>query len=60
MISADLESVWLILVLVMFRPFIADLESAVYQLRPSVLVGVAAQPGAFTPKILQLMGQINR
>eukprot|EP00775_Hariotina_reticulata_P008400 gene8400-8584_t len=42
------------------RPFIAGLESAVCQLRPSMLVGVSAQPGAFTPRVLQLMGEINR
>jgi malic enzyme len=29
----------------------------VLQLQPSVLIGAAAQPGAFTPAILNLMAQ---
>jgi hypothetical protein len=39
------------------RPFLPDLETAVRQLKPSVLIGVAAQAGAFTPTILSLMAQ---
>jgi malate dehydrogenase (oxaloacetate-decarboxylating)(NADP+) len=36
---------------------VPDLETAVRQLKPSVLIGAAAQPGAFTPAILNLMAQ---
>lgn len=39
------------------RPFLPDLETAVRQLKPSVLIGVAAQPGVFTATILSLMAQ---
>lgn len=40
----------------MFR----DLESAIAALKPSILVGVAAQPGAFTPRVLRHMAQNHK
>lgn len=40
-------------------PFIKDLATAVKELRPTALVGVSTQGGAFTPEILRLMAEIN-
>lgn len=34
-----------------------DLEAAVAALKPSILIGVAAQPGAFSPRVLRLIAQ---
>jgi len=39
--------------------FIADLHTAIERTRPSVLIGVSAQGGSFTPDILQTMADIN-
>jgi malate dehydrogenase (oxaloacetate-decarboxylating)(NADP+) len=40
-------------------PFVATLLEAVRALRPTVLVGVAAQPGAFDRAVLGAMAEIN-
>ena len=36
-------------------PFCADLKSAIRQLRPSVLIGVSAQPDSFDEEVVKLM-----
>jgi len=47
------------------RPFahdhesIADLQTAIERLRPSVLIGVSGQGGAFSPDILNTMADVN-
>jgi malate dehydrogenase (oxaloacetate-decarboxylating)(NADP+) len=41
------------------HPFAPDLLSSVESLRPTAIIGVAAQAGAFTPEILQAMARIN-
>lgn len=41
-------------------PFHKDLLSAVEALKPTALIGVSGQPGAFTHEIIKAMGGINR
>lgn len=38
---------------------VPDLQSAVEALRPTVLIGVSGQPGAFTEEIVRAMSRIN-
>lgn len=38
---------------------IAGFEEAVEALRPTAIIGVASMPGAFTPRILRRMGELN-
>lgn len=40
-------------------PFCADLKAAIRQLRPSVLIGVSAQPKEFDEEVIKLMAKIN-
>jgi len=42
------------------HPPVGTLAEAVKILKPSVLIGAAAIPGAFSPEILREMGQINQ
>jgi malate dehydrogenase (oxaloacetate-decarboxylating)(NADP+) len=39
---------------------VGDLLSVVKELKPTAIVGVSGQPGAFTEEIVRLMGQINK
>lgn len=39
---------------------VADLAGAITALRPTALLGVAAQPGAFTPDLISAMADYNR
>jgi malate dehydrogenase (oxaloacetate-decarboxylating)(NADP+) len=39
--------------------FIADLSRSIQELRPTALIGVSAQPGAFTQTVLSTLAEIN-
>lgn len=39
--------------------FVPDIDSAVRTIKPTILIGVSAQPGLFTPEILRIMADIN-
>jgi malate dehydrogenase (oxaloacetate-decarboxylating)(NADP+) len=40
-------------------PFLADLPGCIEALRPTALLGVSAQPNAFTPAVLRALAEIN-
>lgn len=40
-------------------PFCPDLKAALAQLKPTILIGVSAQPGAFDEEVLRYMSSIN-
>src|SRR5262249_2285409 len=40
-------------------PFLTDLPGAIRALRPTVLIGVSAQPNAFTPPVLRALAEMN-
>ena len=39
---------------------VADFRTAVEKLRPTAIIGVAAQPGMFGREVLEMMGQFNK
>ena len=41
-------------------PFCPDLKSAINQLRPTILIGVSAQPNSFDEDVVKVMSKLNR